>query len=123
MTMAQRLAAAPWLFPERAASALRPAANDQAIDDQDDDRADDGGDEAGTFTGAVPPDGVPDPAGDERARDAQQYSDDAPARVAPGHQELGDQACDSADDNPANDSVMFHCALLPIPLSFMRHLL
>src|SRR6185437_14351772 len=77
-----------------------PAARDQPVNDEQDDRADDRGDEARALAGLVPADRVADPSGDQRSRNPQKDGNDAAARVSPRHQQLGDEARDSADDDP-----------------------
>ena len=63
---------------------------DQPIEQQQHERADDRGHEARALAGLVPAKLLAQPAGEQRARDAQQDGDDAPARIAPGHQHFGD---------------------------------
>src|SRR5258708_24141700 len=84
------------------------AAAHKAEDQQQQEGPDERGDDAGAPPGPVPADSVADPAGDHRAGNAQQHGDDAPARVTPGHQQLGDRASKAPDDDPADDPVMFH---------------
>src|SRR5258707_1349531 len=80
----------PWMFPEQPRSG--PAtAGDEAVDQQQDEGADDRSDEACAFVaGPVPAERSSDPPGHKRSGDAEQDGDDAPARVAARHQELGD---------------------------------
>ena len=57
---------------------------DQPVDEQDDDRPDDGGDETRALVRPVPAEHVAEPAGDDRAANAEQDGDDAPLGVASG---------------------------------------
>src|SRR5918995_837676 len=118
--LARELARAPWLFAERLILAWRsgrPAAQDQAIDEQDDERPNDRGDEAGALARIVPADRLAEESGEQRSGDAEKDGDDAPARIAPGHQQLGKPAGQQADDNPAEDAVILHHAASPFMTS------
>ena len=70
--------------------------------------------------GAVPAEHLPEPAGEERAGDAEQDGDDAAARVAAGHQQLGHAAGQAADDDPAEDSVVWPSSQLPLLAAAFR---
>src|SRR5262245_29836795 len=76
----------------------------QPIENEQDDRADDGHDETHRIALAVQPHGPPQKPAEQRSGDAQQYGDDEPAGVAPGHQELRDDADDQTEDDPTDDS-------------------
>jgi hypothetical protein len=49
-----------------------------------------------------------EPTGENGAGNAEQYGDDTPARVAPGHEELRYRAGNAANHDPADDSIMLH---------------
>src|SRR5690348_626127 len=99
---------------------LHSAAGDQPVDQEENDGPDDGGDEAGALACAIPANGMTDPACQQSTGDPKQDRNDAPARIASGRQQLRDRAGDSADDDPADDSVMFHAASPCFPGSFNR---
>jgi hypothetical protein len=49
-----------------------------------------------------------EPACEQRAADPEKHGDNASARVAARHQQLRKGPSKAADDNPADDSIMFH---------------
>jgi hypothetical protein len=108
-----------WLLPERPIRSPAPPAKHYAIDQEDQECADYRRDESGTFVWLIPADGTAEEAGEKRARDAQQDSDYAPARVFPGHEKLRDPSSQSADDDPRKDAVRFHFPPLSIRIFFM----
>src|SRR5687767_6318431 len=114
--MAREFARAPWLVAERRSWRSRSgsaAAQHQAVDEEQDERTDDGGDEARTFARFIPADCLAEESREQRTRNAEKDRDDAAARIAPGHQQLGDPAGQQADDNPADNAVILHHAASP----------
>src|SRR5688572_30274540 len=84
---------------------LAPA-GDQPVDEQDDDRADDRGEEAGAFALLVPAEHVAEIAGQRGAADAERDRDQAAARVAARHDELGDPSRQRTDDDPPQPAIV-----------------
>ena len=68
----------------------------------------------------LPPFGsMAQPASQQSAEDAEDDRHDATAGVAAGHQKLRDRPRNSADDDPADDPVVFH-RCLPFCLCFVQ---
>src|SRR5262245_41270658 len=92
-------------FPSLAAQvelAARASAN-SAIHQQDDDGADDRGDESCVLARLVDAQELSEIGGDEGAADANQRSHDESARIAAGHEELGNQPDDGADEDDSDE--------------------
>jgi hypothetical protein len=102
--MAQTVALRPWLFAERPSGS---AAGNYPVDQEYDERPDDCSDEIGALAGLVPVDQMAEPAGQASARYTQNDRDDAPARIATWHKQLGDHPGDASDDNPPQPSVIW----------------
>src|SRR5438874_2115016 len=90
------VARTPWLLAEQG---LWAAARDQSVDDEKDDCADNGADEARALSGFVPVHEMADPARNDRARDSEQYGDQASPRITARSQQLGDGAGDPSNDD------------------------
>src|SRR5215212_3197396 len=85
------------------------APGDEAVNQQEQEGADDCRDETGTLVvGSIPAKCAADPSRDERAGNAQEDRDDAPAGVATRHQQLGDRSGQAAYYDPADDPVILH---------------
>src|SRR5512139_626041 len=91
------------------------AAQDHPIDQQNKERTDDCGDKTRGFAFVVPANRLPEETCKQCTRNAEQYGDQATARVLPRHQKLGNAAGEQADYDPAEDPVIFdHPYCLPV---------
>src|SRR4051794_29021352 len=88
------------LMPPRSGYA---AADRCAVDRQQDHRTDDGADEAGPLARLIPTDRLTEPGRDQGTGDAEQDSDDETSGIATGHEQLGDDSGQQADDDGSDD--------------------
>src|SRR4030095_8144577 len=89
----------------------------EAIHRQHDDRAGNCHDESDGIALAVPADQTAHEPTDQGARDSQDRGDDEAPRIAPWHEELGDDADDQTEQDPSDD---VHDALLSRPLAALN---
>src|SRR5881394_1946528 len=97
--------------PSKPAPLSAAPAHDKAVEEEKDHRADDGADEASAVSRVIPPDGLPEVGGNKCANDSQDCGEDKSLRlVVAGHDKLGDNAGDEANDDRPDNA---HVALLP----------
>jgi hypothetical protein len=95
--------AAPRLIAGRRCS-LRFAGEDEPVDQEQDHGSDDGHDPARLIR-LVSRDQAAEPGSNERAGNAQEHRNNAPARISAGHQQLRNSPDDKADNQHPKDRV------------------